>query len=208
MALGLLLLGAAGGLSARNRAEDVAAGASSARALAMVDAIIESAAVREENSCAGGDPGMPRVQIDGMDYVGRLRIPTLALELPILSQWDDDRLKIAPCRYAGSVLGEDLVIMAHNYPKHFGGLKDMKSGDKVTFTDMEGETLEYYFVEDSKDKQIVSEKARCRKENIIYEDGKYGRLNLISRLSKEKQYESMLHYRKEEQVAEEIFVTY
>ena len=72
----------------------------------------------------------------------------------------------------------------------------------------EGETLEYYFVEDSKDKQIVSEKARCRKENIIYEDGKYGRLNLISRLSKEKQYESMLHYRKEEQVAEEIFVTY
>ena len=72
----------------------------------------------------------------------------------------------------------------------------------------EGETLEYYFVEDSKDKQIVSEKATCRKEHIIYEDGKYGRLNLISRLSKEKQYESMLHYRKEEQVAEEIFVTY
>ena len=72
----------------------------------------------------------------------------------------------------------------------------------------EGETLEYYFVEDSKEQQIVSEKARCKKEHIIYEDGKYGRLNLISRLSKEKQYESMLHYRKEEQVAEEIFVTY
>ena len=72
----------------------------------------------------------------------------------------------------------------------------------------EGEILEYYFVEDSKGTQLVSEKATCRKEHIIYEDGKYGRLNLISRLSKEKQYESMLHYRKEEQVAEEIFVTY
>lgn len=72
----------------------------------------------------------------------------------------------------------------------------------------EGEMLEYYFVEETKDKRIVNEKAFCRKEHIVYEDGKYGRLNLISRLSKEKQYEAMLHYKKEEQVAEEIFVTF
>ena len=72
----------------------------------------------------------------------------------------------------------------------------------------EGEILEYYFVEVDKTEQVVSEKARCKKENIIYENGKYGRLNLISRLSKEKQYEAMLHYRKEEQVAEKIFLTY
>lgn len=72
----------------------------------------------------------------------------------------------------------------------------------------EGEILEYYFVEENKGKQLVTEKAVCRKENIIYEDGKYGRLNLISRLSREKQYEAMLHYKKEEQVAEELFVTY
>ena len=72
----------------------------------------------------------------------------------------------------------------------------------------EGETLEYYFVEDNKESQVISEKETCCKENIIYEDGKYGRLNLISRLSKEKRYESMLHYKKEEQVAEEMFPTY
>ncbi len=72
----------------------------------------------------------------------------------------------------------------------------------------EGEVLEYYFVEDRKGEQFVSEKASCRKEHIIYEDGKYGRLNMISRLSREKRYESMLHYKKEEQVAEEIFVTF
>ena len=143
MALGLLLLGAAGGLSVRNRAEDAAAGASSARALAMVDAVIESAAVREENSCAGGDPGMPQVQIDGMDYVGRLRIPTLELELPILSQWDEDRLKIAPCRYSGTARGGDLVLLAHNYRKHFGPIRHLEPGDELSFEDMEGTVFVY-----------------------------------------------------------------
>lgn len=143
MALGLLLLGAAGGLSARNRAEDAAAGASSARALAMVDAVIESAAVREENSCAGGDPGMPQVQIDGMNYIGRLRIPTLELELPILSQWDDDRLKIAPCRYSGTARGGDLVLLAHNYRKHFGPIRHLEPGDELSFEDMEGTVFVY-----------------------------------------------------------------
>ena len=143
MALGLLLLGAAGGLSVRNRAEDAAAGASSARALAMVDAVIESAAVREENSCAGGDPGMPQVQIDGMDYVGRLRIPTLELELPILSQWDKDRLKIAPCRYSGTARGGDLVLLAHNYRKHFGPIRHLEPGDELSFEDMEGTVFVY-----------------------------------------------------------------
>lgn len=69
----------------------------------------------------------------------------------------------------------------------------------------EGETLEYYFVEDQNEMHRAGEKARCRKEQIVYEDGKYGRLNLISRLSKEKQYEAMLHYRKEEKAAEEMF---
>ena len=72
----------------------------------------------------------------------------------------------------------------------------------------EGEVLEYYFVEDNKTSQIISERTRCCKKQINYEDGKYGRLNLISRLSKEKQYEAMLHYKKEEQVAEKLFVTF
>ena len=43
---------------------------------------------------------------------------------------------------------------------------------------------------------------------VVYEDGKYGRLNLIALLSRDKQYEAMLHYKKEEQVAETIFRTY
>ena len=72
----------------------------------------------------------------------------------------------------------------------------------------EGEILQYYFEEIAQEERTVTEKSECSKTNIVYEDGKYGRLSLISRLSREKQYEAMLHYKKEEAVAKELFQTY
>lgn len=89
---------------------------------------------------------MTEVEIDGYSYIGYLSIPSLDLELPVMADWDYTRLKIAPCRYAGSVRGEDLVIMAHNYTKHFGGLFDLTEGDSVFFTDMDGVTTSYTVV--------------------------------------------------------------
>ena len=60
---------------------------------------------------------MPVVEIDGCDYIGVLSFPSLSLELPVMAEWDYARLKIAPCRYAGSYFTGDLVIAAHNYAK-------------------------------------------------------------------------------------------
>ncbi len=72
----------------------------------------------------------------------------------------------------------------------------------------EDENLTYYFEETTHEKQLLTDKSVCSKTNVVYEDGKFGRLNLIGRLSKEKQYEAMLHYKKEEEVAEILFPTY
>ena len=72
----------------------------------------------------------------------------------------------------------------------------------------EDETLTYYFEEYTADETVTTSKKTKKKTDVIYEDGKYGRLNLIARLSKEKQYDSMLLYKKEERVAETIFQTY
>ena len=55
---------------------------------------------------------MTEVEIDGYGYIGYLSIPAMELELPIMADWDYKRLNIAPCRYTGSVRGEDLVLMA------------------------------------------------------------------------------------------------
>lgn len=89
---------------------------------------------------------MTEVMIKGIPYIGYLSIPKLELDLPIISTWNSSRLKIAPCRYVGTVLGEDLVLMAHNYKSHFGKISQLETGDAVTFTDMDGNIISYEVV--------------------------------------------------------------
>lgn len=84
------------------------------------------------------DSELPVAELEGYEYVGYLEIPALELKLPVMAEWDYERLKIAPCRQFGSSRTDDLVIAAHNYDQHFGRLKDLKPGDAVAFTDMEG----------------------------------------------------------------------
>ncbi|EJX03858.1 Peptidase C60, sortase A and B [gut metagenome] len=72
-----------------------------------------------------------------------MEIPALELSLPIISEWNDIRLKQAPCRYQGSVYLDNLIIAGHNYKKHFGGLKNLQTGDTITFTDMDEHCFSY-----------------------------------------------------------------
>jgi sortase A len=90
----------------------------------------ESAAVFPEE--------MPTTQVDGYDCLGVLSIPVLELELPVLADWDYEKLKSAPCHYYGSCYASDFVIAAHNYPAHFGRLSQLRAGDLVVFTDVTG----------------------------------------------------------------------
>ena len=92
------------------------------------------------------DKEMTEVEINGNQYIGYLSIPVLGLELPIMSSWSYPKLNIAPCRYTGSVRGEDLVLMAHNYSSHFGKLSQLDLGDMVEFTDMDGVITRYEVV--------------------------------------------------------------
>lgn len=92
------------------------------------------------------DLKMTETVIDGQAYIGYLSIPTLKLELPILSNWDYAKLNIAPCRYYGTVRGENLVLMAHNYASHFGTIAQLREGDMVAFVDMDGLVTHYQVV--------------------------------------------------------------
>ncbi len=84
------------------------------------------------------DRDMPVMEINGRYYIGVLEIPSRHLKLPVLSEWSYEGLKIAPCRYCGSLYRRDLVIAGHNYRKHFTGIKSLKPGDEIFFTDAEG----------------------------------------------------------------------
>ena len=83
------------------------------------------------------------VSLEGEEYLGILSLPTLALELPVGAEWEMDFLRQAPCRYAGTLAGDDIIIAAHNYRRHFAALHTLRPGDAVLFTDAAGQTYRY-----------------------------------------------------------------
>lgn len=140
-----------------NRNEDEAAGAQAESMLSDIrSAIFERSAELSpvpsppESTAAETpelDPEMPIAEIDGYGYVGYVSIPAIEIELPVMADWDYNRLKIAPCRQFGSSRTDDLVIAAHNYQTHFKKLSQLQPGDSVVFTDMDGIENSYTVVE-------------------------------------------------------------
>lgn len=149
MAAGAVLILSALLLFVHNRQKDAQAGQEAESLLESVEAVIEQAAQKPSPSPGVSpspepiDPAMPTVMIDGYDYIGYIEVPVLGLKLPVMAEWDYDRLRIAPCRQFGSTRTDDLVIAAHNYDSHFGRLKELTGGETVIFTDMEGTVSTY-----------------------------------------------------------------
>ena len=89
------------------------------------------------------DMTMPTVDADGHTYVGFLEIPAIKRILPVMDAWSYPNLKIAPCRFVGTVYAHDMIVCAHNYDRHFGLIKTLEEGDKVFFTDVYGDWFSY-----------------------------------------------------------------
>lgn len=143
MTLGAVLILAALSLFLWNRWEDSQAGVS-------VEVILPQIVEQVEEDAGTTDPystEMPEAEVDGYEYIGYLSIPSLGLELPVMSDWSYPQLRIAPCRYYGSVKTEDLVIAAHNYSRHFGNIKNLSPGAEVYFTEMDGTVTAYEVAE-------------------------------------------------------------
>jgi len=146
MVLGLLLVLGAAWLLMTNRQEDTAAGESAAQVLEAMETLETAPAASastEETTQEVPERDMTVKTVDGREYIGTLLIPNLDLELPVLSEWSYDGLKIAPGRYAGSLYADDLVICGHNYTRHFNPIKRLTPGEEVEFVDMDGTVWEY-----------------------------------------------------------------
>ena len=152
---GLLLIAAAILLTGYNLWDDWRADRAAARVLEQMPVPAET----QGQSPAGPDElkipdyildpdrEMPTVEVDGNEYIGTLDIPALELSLPVMSDWSYPQLKIAPCRYAGTAYKSGFVIAGHNYRRHFGPLSQLTAGDRVTFTDVDGNVFYYRVAE-------------------------------------------------------------
>lgn len=155
MIFGVLLIIASAALLMKNRAETQAAANSVEALLPQIQAAIDENISKDEETSAPilTDDGvaLPEpekteltiVDIDGYSYIGYLSFPTLNMSLPVMDTWSYPQLKISPCRYSGSPFDDNLVIMAHNYERHFGNIDQLDIGDIITFTDMDGDSIYY-----------------------------------------------------------------
>ena len=102
--------------------------------------VTDDAAVPVNNDVGTDDDS---VKVNGYDFIGYISIPTLRLDLPVMSEWSYDNLNRSPCRYSGSPDTDDLVIAAHNYSSHFGFISSLNVGDVVNFTDIRAKQTNY-----------------------------------------------------------------
>lgn len=82
-------------------------------------------------------------KINNNSYIGYISMPTLGLELPVMTEWSYSSLDCSPCRYSGSPYENNLIIAAHNYGSHFRRISQLNSGDPIYFTDVNGTIYEY-----------------------------------------------------------------
>ena len=121
----------------------------------------------------------PVTMVGDYEYIGVLDLPALNLSLPIMSDWDYERLKMAPCRQFGSAATDDLVIAGHNYINHFGSLGVLKAGDSVTFTGTDGAVNTYVVSETATISPTETEKVTESGYPLVLCTCTYGRQSRI-----------------------------
>lgn len=107
-----------------------------------IEDVIDKIQDVDEDDFIGSDD-LPMVEIDGYYYIGYIHVPSIDLTLPVMAQWSEEGLKIAPGVYSGSILTNDCVIAGHNYAKHFSPLKYVSVGTEIIFTTFTGKSISY-----------------------------------------------------------------
>ncbi|HCA71939.1 MAG TPA: sortase [Ruminococcaceae bacterium] len=144
MALGTILVLSALILVLYNRWDDQRAGKAAADVVTQIEKQLPNQQVSFVGQTAQTDNGKTsEFSVNGHSYIGIVKIPSLHLTLPVLNKWSYPLLRIAPCRYQGSLQKGTLIIAGHNYQRHFGLLHCLSIGDSVTFTDVNGNVYRY-----------------------------------------------------------------
>ena len=109
---------------------------------------------------------------NNMFVIGIIEIPSIDLNYPILSEITDDNLKIAPCKFYGSMPNQtgNLCIAAHNYRNHifFSRLNELKLNDIINIYDSKGYKISYSiydkYIADSSHLECTNQDTNSEKE--------------------------------------------
>lgn len=88
-----------------------------------------------------------KASIDLSPYLGKIIIEKINLEYSIFKEMNEELLKISPCKFYGSNIGEkgNICIAGHNYnnSKFFSRLDELEVYDRIKLINLNGEEFEY-----------------------------------------------------------------
>ena len=101
-----------------------------------------------------------------------VKIPSLGIEYPVLSETNDELLKVSVNKLWGPGPNQigNYVIVGHNYKsgKMFGKLKKINMGDIIELTDLNGKTVKYVvsekYIIDPTNTQCTSQRTNGKKK--------------------------------------------
>lgn len=80
-------------------------------------------------------------------YFGRIRIDKINLEYTVFNEFNEDLLRIAPCKFYGKNINEkgNIAIAAHNYndDRFFGRLSELEIKDTITILSLDNKEYTY-----------------------------------------------------------------
>lgn len=104
--------------------------------------------------------------------IGSIEIPSIAISYPILSDTNDELLKVAPCRFYGPFPNEigNLCIAGHNYDdtRFFSNLYKLNIGNEIRIYDSSNSLISYYiynkYETDKNDTSCTSQNTNGKRE--------------------------------------------
>ena len=116
-----------------------------------------------------------------------LRIPSLGIDYPILSDTSEDLLKISINKYWGPGPNQvgNYCVVGHNYKnkKMFGRLSEIVNGDIIELEDMNGNVVNYSvydkYTVDPEDTSCTSQLTNGKKELTLITCKEYGTKRLV-----------------------------
>ena len=109
---------------------------------------------------------------DSPFVIGTLEFPSLSFTLPVLSEMNDELLKLSVCRFYGPMPNEigNICIAGHNYNdgSFFSNIPKLSIGDIIILTDLSHKKISYRIYEKyeitAKDTSCTSQKTNGQKE--------------------------------------------
>ncbi len=89
------------------------------------------------------NPNMPVLEINDVDYVALIEIPSLNLSLPVADAWNSQKLYNSPARFYGSCYDHSLVIGGADNSHQFSFCDKIDNGTVIIVTDMTGTQFSY-----------------------------------------------------------------